>query len=406
MESKTDIVNDNHGSYDSKTIAGGSRLLVQSDLKEAYESVINLAVKWRQNDVEANLRQQYEQHSSERIFYEASHNTFVATVSATPWGSCVDRKGAWIHVVPRARLRYIGAPGTKSGLVRQLRDRFKLFEAWVGIGRGTGNAIFTVDGLDNPPSEVVPWKHCPEGTTLIGAGGISSEEALWVCTLPELAHETFFVARLVNAAAFVYRVQDGSVERMGGIEHRNCPQLSHPIGALPLPGGFWVCSGGGISPPPVELPSRAPVLMVSSNPNSTAQQWYFDPIGASPSRGPADLASNGAGLMIVNRATGMALDHSGSEQIGPWWTAIVERYAWGAKGQVWVLEKHPSLDRYVIRWPTTGQVLDYVRGEDDQWRAVLHTPVNGAPAQLWEIRRVEGDYYTIVNHYSGLALGL
>ncbi|WP_437550353.1 RICIN domain-containing protein [Sorangium sp. So ce367] len=281
---------------------------------------------------------------------------------------------------------------------------------WIGIGRSDGsNAIFAMDGSPSSRPEVAPWKWCPAGRVLVGANLFSSMESFWVCTTPALEHHPFYVARFVNAAAFVYRVQAGfPVERMGGIEYENCPKLSWSLGRALAPGGswggFWACSGSGISPPPVELASRVSVVMYRDTPTSTAQHWYFDPIGASRSRAPEDLSASGAGLMIVNRRTGMALDHSGSVRIGPWWIAILERYVWGAKGQLWRLEKHPTLDRYVIRWPPTGQVLDHVPGEADRRHAVLHDEVRGAPAQLWEIRRVEGDYYSIINHHSRQAL--
>ncbi|WP_437745708.1 RICIN domain-containing protein [Sorangium sp. So ce302] len=407
VETKTEKFNDNHGSFVPKTLAGGSRLILESELTEAYDTAIDLAVKWRNFDAEAKLRERYNQHSSERQFYEASHNTFVGTVSATPWGSCADRKGAWIDVSVYARLRYIGEPGKKHQLLYQLEDKFGLVPVWIGITRSDrSNAIYAMDGSDNPRSEVVPWKTCPEGQVQIGLGVHSTEEAFWVCTAPAQAHDTFFVSRFVNAAAFVYRVRDGSVQRMGGIEYQNCPMLSTPIGRALIPGGFWACSGGGISPPPVAMSERAPALMVGSNPSSTAQQWFFDPIGSSPSRAPTSLAASKAGTMIVSRATGMALDHSGSAHIRSAWIAIVDPYTWSAKGQVWLLEKHPSLDRYVLRWPPTGQVLDYAFGEDGKTYAVLQDAVAGAPAQLWDIRHVEGDYYAIVNHHSGQALSL
>ncbi len=126
LEHKVTVHSSNNGSRSVQTLAGGSRLLTESALKQAYDAVIDLAMSADNHDAASKLREQYAQHSYERNLYEASDNTLVAKVSAKPHGWFLDRKRGWEEISVRVRLRYVGAPGWQEQLLAQLKAEYGL----------------------------------------------------------------------------------------------------------------------------------------------------------------------------------------------------------------------------------------------------------------------------------------
>lgn len=126
VEHQVEELSGNNGWSSVNTIAGGSEFISETDLVAAYDQAIELAVRSGKRDVEARIRQRYDQHLSDYRRYRATNNTLEAIVTAKPHGWCpFDKKRGWMSIRVKARLRYLGT-GSKSELIQALKREFAL----------------------------------------------------------------------------------------------------------------------------------------------------------------------------------------------------------------------------------------------------------------------------------------
>ncbi len=114
----------NKGSFSTYVIGAGSNIIIKQDLKNAYQSAIDLAISYGKHQVAAQLRQELNEMMSTYTQISSTSNVIVGRATAVAWGDILNQKGAHIRITVKATLVYFGE--SSSQLMVRLKEKYKL----------------------------------------------------------------------------------------------------------------------------------------------------------------------------------------------------------------------------------------------------------------------------------------
>lgn len=124
VSTNTTVQSSNNGSRSVSVIGGGLNLVTESELQSAYDSAIDVAIKYGKQDIKVALEEKRKEHLKQHSSFQSNLNTVRAKVTASGHGvPNHDQKRGWEEISVTAELLYIGTTN-RDDIIASIEDEF------------------------------------------------------------------------------------------------------------------------------------------------------------------------------------------------------------------------------------------------------------------------------------------